>query len=626
MVEKEDAGAAVANDAEAEREHLASITRYSSDAIIGLDADENIRSWNHGAEDTFGYSAEETLGRDIRFLVPEGEEAQQAHEAYLWEFRRRGVIKNHQTKLRGKDGRTVMVSVTQSMLRDPTGNELGSSLIFRDVTMEVLLKELIEHQLRSMQVTHEIGDLLHSTRSLEEILQLILVGVTAGQGLGFNRSFLLLVDEEAEGGPRLRGKMAIGPSNPDEANRIWSTLAPRNLNLIELYQAYQEEKAGKDEVVQEIVRALDFPLADAGQVFVQSILERRARNVLRGVVLGDDQPVDQGLLDLLQCDSFAVVPLETRERAIGVLVVDNCITQIAISDADLQMLKVFANHAGVAIENSRLRSDLERRLEQLAQLNRDMKENQARLMQAERLSVIGELAARVVHEVRNPLVAIGGFARLVRKGLEEDDPRSDYLRIISDEVARLERIIQELLDYSRPQQRLELRETVINDLVHEIVVMATVEAEGQGVRVTESYDASLDVVTVDPDKLRQTLLNIIRNALDVMEAEGELSISTEAVEEGRRFRVTIGDTGPGIPEDKREEVFEPGFTTRSDGTGFGLAIGKRLVELQGGQISLREFVAGEGCTFDIIVPCRVDLEEKCHEFRADGPHPHPDRG
>ncbi len=622
IIEKEDDAEPLAADPgadEEEREHLALIARNSADAIIGLTLDQHIRSWNEGAEETFGYRADEVIGRDFQFLVPDDAAQRREYAAFLKDFERRGIMKNYQARRIAKDGRAVVVNCTSSLLRDRAGNPRGVSLICRDVTMEVLLRELIEHQMRAMSVTHEIGDLLHSTRSVDEILQLILIGVTAGQGLGFNRAFLLLV-EATEGDVRLRGRMAIGPSDADEANQIWSALADEQLSLPALSRRYQEQADRSDQQVKRIVADIDVSLADESHMLARAIRDRRAMNVEQGRIVGEGTEASADVVKRLACDSFAIVPLNTRERAIGLLLVDNKITGIRISDADLQMLKVFANHAGIALENSQLRAHLERRLAELGQLNVTLKQKQSELMHAERLSVIGEMAARVAHEVRNPLVSIGGFARLVRRGLPVDDPRSDYLRIISDEVARLERIVAELLDFSHPHSRLQLTDVDLQGMVHEIVKMATVEAESHGIQVTEGYDPSVSTVTIDADKTRQVLINIIRNALDVLDDRGELSVETRAIDE-HRFSVIVRDTGPGIPDGRKQQVFEPGFTTRTNGTGFGLAIVKRLVELQGGQVSLTD-TAPHGCTFHVVLPRRVGVEERVHAGEA---HPHPDR-
>lgn len=614
IVEKEDSVPTA--DGDEEREHLAAIARHSADAIIGLDMSGQITSWNQGAADIFGYTDDESIGRDFTFLLPDDALSRREHEAMLREFEGRGLLRNHKLRLSAKDGRAVVGSITRSYVKDVTGTPRGLSVICRDETMETLLRELIEHQLRAMSVTHEIGDLLHSTRTVDEILQLILVGVTASQGLGFNRAFLLLVEGEGASA-RLRGKNAIGPSNAEEANRIWSRLSTETLTLTELHRRYQEECRDGDSRVNEIVRKIDLPLAppavpggragaDPAQEHVlrRVIRTHRAVNVIQARVAGEESEVDRGLIDLLANDSFAVVPLNTRDRALGVLLVDNQITGLAVSDADLQMLKVFANHAGIALENSQLRANLERRLEELEALNRALRENQEKSVKSERLAIIGELAARVVHEVRNPLVAIGGFARLVRRGMEPEDPRSDYLRIISDEVARLERIVQELLDFSRPQNRVRTEVVELNQLVHEVVSIATVEAASHDVVVTEDLGADIGQVRIDTDKTRQVLINILRNAVDVLvERGGTLGVETRALD-ADRVRVTICDNGPGIPADRREQVFQPGFTTRPDGTGFGLAIAKRLIELQGGTVGLREGVA-QGCTFDVLLPRQV---------------------
>ena len=624
VIEKEDPAASEA-DPEEEREHLAAIARYSADAIIGLDRDDNVRSWNQGAAETFGYTDDEMIGREFQSLLPDDVLSSREYEALVREFRSRGLVKGHTVRLRSKEGRTVVCSITRSWFRDAAGRPRGSSVICRDVTMEVLLKELIEHQLRAMSVTHEIGDLLHSTRSVHEILQLILIGVTAGQGLGFNRAFLLLVEEDEDGSSWLRGRMAIGPPDADEANRIWRTLSRESMTLAELHRQYRDASESGEDIISSMARSIEVRLDgddEEDDLLIEVIKHKRSLNVVdgRAVGAGGGQEFDSALIDVLQTRSFAIVPLSARERAVGALLVDNRITGVPVSDADLQMLSVFANHAGIAVENSQLRESLERRLDEVEQLNRAMRGHQERLVRAERLSVIGELAARVVHEVRNPLVAIGGFARLVRKGMDAQDPRSDYLRIINDEVARLERIVSELLDFSRPQSRLVLAPVGLNGLVHEVVQMATVEAVDHGVAVREAYDDAIGEVVIDGDKTRQVLLNIVKNAIDVLvEKGGTLRVESGLVDSDR-FRVTIADDGPGIPPERRDQAFQPGFTTRPDGTGFGLAIARRLVELQGGQIGLRDGVE-VGCTFDIFLPRRV--EERSHDGEADA---HPDRG
>lgn len=605
LVEKEQAQAAPTPH-ESEQEYHAAVARHSADAILGLGLDKKVRFWNRGAEELFGYSAEEAIGQDYSFLVPDTDVDRQEYQQLTRDFDKRGLVKNQQARRRTRDQRMVVVNLTRSLVLDAAGHPRGSSEICRDVTLEVLLRELIEHQLRAMNVIHEIGDLLHSTHSVDEILRLILTGVTAGQGLGFNRAFMLLVEDEDKDGGVLAGRLAIGPSTGEEASRIWNKLSKEPVALPDLYSRYEGTTEGHDVLVNSIVHSFRIPMTDESHPFVRSIKSRRAKNVIRGRLTDENKQVDAALCAQLQSDSFAIVPLNTREKPIGVLIVDNLITGLPVTEADLQMLKVFANHAGIALENSRLRANLERRVHELDHLTRRMQETQARLLQSERLSVIGEMAARIAHEVRNPLVSIGGFARLVRKGISADDPRSDYLRVISDEVARLERIVQGLLDYSRPQQTLDLLDVDVPRLVHEIAAMTRLEAETHGVTIVERFDPALKLVHIDGDKVRQVLLNLIRNSLDAMMREGQVVVETALVGDDR-FRITVADNGPGIPLDKRERVFEPGFTTRQHGTGFGLAISKRLIESQGGQISLRSDVLA-GCTFDIVLPRRVHIE------------------
>jgi two-component system sensor histidine kinase HydH len=169
------------------------------------------------------------------------------------------------------------------------------------------------------------------------------------------------------------------------------------------------------------------------------------------------------------------------------------------------------------------------------------------------------MAARIAHEVRNPLVSIGGFARLVRKGIAADDPRSDYLRVISDEVARLERIVQGLLDYSRPQQTLDLLDVDVPKLVHEIAVMTRLEAETHGVAIVERFEPR---VADGPHRRRQGAAGVVEPDPQLPgrdDARGGRSSWRRALVGDDRFRLTVADNGPGIPAGQTRTRVRTGF-------------------------------------------------------------------
>jgi signal transduction histidine kinase len=161
--------------------------------------------------------------------------------------------------------------------------------------------------------------------------------------------------------------------------------------------------------------------------------------------------VDQSLFDLLATDFVAVVPLLVRGTLAGVIIADNLITRKPISEGDLNVLKTFAGYAGVALERSHLYDELRKSVAKLQSANETLKTSQQKLLQVEKLSAIGELAAYVSHEIRNPLVAIGGLARSLLKDQVDDPDTSETLQIIVSEVNRLEKFLRETLDFVKPR-------------------------------------------------------------------------------------------------------------------------------------------------------------------------------
>ena len=303
-------------------------------------------------------------------------------------------------------------------------------------------------RLAKLNLLNQVSEALYGAQlSLPQVLESVLIAMTAGQGLRFNRAFLLLVDERTRS---LRGEIAIGPSSREEADRIWTDLAEQPTDLYEMMTSYDLSLRQTDVAVNQIVRQLDVPLADENHVLIRAMHARR-------VVHLAEQDTAPGLDEVrrwLGVGRFAVAPLATRRGAIGVLVADNAISGLAITEMDLEFLQLFANQSANAIESSRLTEELARKVLDLRKAQQKQKEDQQTLLRMERLSVMGETSAIVAHELRNPLVAIGGFARALLRNLEDGDPNRQFAQIITEETARLERIIHDLLDFIRPQKMM----------------------------------------------------------------------------------------------------------------------------------------------------------------------------
>lgn len=288
----------------------------------------------------------------------------------------------------------------------------------------------------------------------------------------------------------------------------------------------------------------------------------------------------------------ASVPLIVRSKAVGII---NAAyrTDHEIAPTELELLQAAGTHLAAAVEAYRLLVDLRKSYADLAR-------TQEQLVQRERLAAIGELAAVVAHEVRNPLGVIFNSIGTIRRMLGDDERAWTLIHILEEEATRLNHIVGDLLDFARPRipsVSRERIETVLDDAV------AAALAGVSGVELQRDVDADLPAIPMDVRLMRQALLNVAQNAVQAMPKGGKLKV--RACRLDGHVRVSIEDTGVGIPADVRPRIFEPFFTTRARGTGLGLAVVKRIVDGHGGRIGLVTEV-GVGTTFSLELPLEPD--------------------
>jgi len=224
------------------------------------------------------------------------------------------------------------------------------------------------------------------------------------------------------------------------------------------------------------------------------------------------------------------------------------------------------------------------------------------LVQSEKLSAVGELAASVAHEVKNPMVGIVGFAQL---GLESKDlpELHEYFKLIEQDAFRANKILQNLLEFSRPPE-MDLEVLAVNDVVNGCLQLCRHQLHMQGVKIDTALADGLPPIKGNSNQLRQVLLNLMLNAGQAMEASPEkhIQVSTGPGENGG-VEIRIADTGPGIPEEVRAQLFKPFFTTkrRGKGTGLGLSVSRSIIEGHRGNIRV-DSEPGKGATFVIRIP------------------------
>jgi PAS domain S-box-containing protein len=509
-------------------------------------------------------------------------------------------------------GKDHFCSIRCAPLRGEENAVNGLIAIVSDVSEKVRLEDSYRKRITELSIFKEVGDLLQNTLSLNDIYTIALIGVTAGRGLGFNRAFLLRYDRNSNS---LIGETAIGPSDPSEAGRIWSDLYERDLSINEIFENYKKGDSDKDVQVRKTVQDLNIPLTwEAG--FLQEVLFHNAPQIINDAFKSESSD-KKNLAGAIGCESYAVAPLICRGKAEGILVADNFITRKAISDEDVNRLTIIANQVGATIENSQLLQRLEEKVEALRQAYRDLKDNRDLLVRAERLSVVGEVAATVAHEIRNPLTSIGGFTRAVLRDLEKSEKIQNnrrFLTIIMEEVKRLERIVTEILGYVRPvKPKFTYKD--INEVIDQTFGMMEGEIDENLYVVTRDFQKDVPLIWLDEDQIRQVLLNMFRNAFHAMKFGGMLSVITLA--DSDSIKIHISDTGEGIPEEHKDKLFTAFFTTKSTGSGLGLTVSMQIVKNHGGTIEV-ESKPGEGSTFIINLPIRNPEErnEEAHFGRG----------
>jgi len=220
------------------------------------------------------------------------------------------------------------------------------------------------------------------------------------------------------------------------------------------------------------------------------------------------------------------------------------------------------------------------------------------LRRSERLSTLGEMAAVLAHEVRNPLASLRGTAEILRDDFRPGTPKHEFVEIQIKETERLNRVVEEFLRMAR-QQPGELQRCLVAEELETIVTLTSNEARRRKVTLQlEAVDRGL-LVNADGEKLRQAFLNIILNALQATPEGGSVTITVQPQQESCEIR--ISDSGPGINDEIRQRIFEPFFTTKPDGTGLGLAVTKKIIEAHGGSLSV-ESAAGSGTTMVVQLP------------------------
>ncbi|MBF0329015.1 MAG: PAS domain S-box protein [Nitrospirae bacterium] len=676
------------------KDYLQGLIENSADAIVTSDLNGIVKSWNLGAEKIYGFTREEAIGRFLPYLP---EFLAEIENDYTGKVRRGETLKDIETIRRTKDGKLIDVNLTLSPIKNISGDVIAISGIARDITEKKRVEKDLLRRNSELARLLFISSAMRGTLDLDRLLRMVLTSVTMGDGLGFNRAMLFLLDEEKNS---LKGAMGVGPASHEEAWEIWSRLSTEQKDLNSIMEEIEKGPLKKDSFMDRLCSSVVVPLEEL-TILTLAVKERRSFNVTD---IHSESLSDPILIQQLGTSAYAVVPLVSQDRVIGAIWVDNMFSRRPITEHDMEILQGFTNQIASAIENVRLfdqvtraEQELEnifesisdmlyvadknyiikkinkaviktvgktaaeilgkkssdifgdiaaeweacpmpaggsqhdafvRELEDLnlggtylvscspiinvsgdvigtVHLLRDiteLKKLRERVTFTERMAALGEMAAKVAHEIRNPLLSIGGFARRLEK--QVDSGVKEYAKIIVDEVGRLESMLNDTLSFVKVSP-IHKREVELGELINNIIHLLDPAVVYRGNILRTEYDQPI-TAKVDPDRLKEAVINVVTNANQSTDM-GTITIraykaqSDENTDHNNYAVLEIEDDGPGIKDEDIKRIFNPFFTTRSTGTGLGLSITKRIIEDHGGRIEVKSAV-GKGTRFNFYLP------------------------
>ena len=288
--------------------------------------------------------------------------------------------------------------------------------------------------------------------------------------------------------------------------------------------------------------------------------------------------------------NYVIVPLILRGEGIGIYLIHTEKAQQEFTNQDIQLLTVLANQAAVGVEHWRA-------TQQLTRAHAELKASQTQMVQAAKLAAIGELAAGIAHEIKNPLQVLMLHLELVQNG----KALPNWVEMFSKQVKRLSDLTLRLMNFARSTSEEVAMEPVSpNKVMEEIVAIVEHDWENSGVSIQKHYQENLPAVSGNSNYLQQVFLNLLINARDAMTEGGAITIATALT--GYFVSIKISDTGPGIDREIQEKIFKPFFTTKGEkGTGLGLAVCSKIVAQHKGEIRI-DSEPGKGTTFTIFLP------------------------
>ena len=549
------------NRSEGAARRLAAIVQSSDDAIISKDLNGIVTSWNTAAEQMFGYSAAEMIGKSIRTIIPHD---RQSEEDQVLSRIRQGLRVDHfETIRRRKDGSLLPISLTVSPVIDSRGTVIGASKIARDISERkhadeerARLFQAVQSQAAITRTLNNVGTVVTSALDRDSIVQSVTDAAREATGAEFGAFFYNVMEPS---GARYVPNIVSGASSE----------ALRDLPHPHMTAIFAATFQG-----QGIIR-LDDVTKDP-----------------RYTHTPETEPSPRGAPAVR---SYLAVPVRARSGdVLGALVFGHSAAGVFTPQHE-QVAVGIASWASVALENARLYLDAQ---------------------EANRLK--DEFLATLSHELRTPLNAILGYARMLHGQVFADpDKRARAVTTIERNAAALAHIVNDVLDVSRiisGKIRLQRERVNLVELVRYAVDAVMPSAIEKSLEISASYDCEDAHVEGDVARLQQVLWNVASNAVKFTDPGGRIDV--ELTCRDREAEITVTDTGIGMPREFLPRAFdrfsqhEAGPTRERGGLGLGLSISRDLVELHGGRIEASSPGPGCGTTFRIVLPLATVEDRK----------------
>lgn len=443
-----------------------------------------------------------------------------------------------------------------------------------------------DKKLTELTLLYQFSNTLLSTIRLNKLTHLILTALTAPPAPLFERAMLFLHNEKSH---TLQGMLGVTGDSAEHLILVGSGDTPLSSRW-DIDDETMTRQRATDFCNR--VRATRIDIDQSCDVITRVMVHNDSfRSGLAG---GDNCPACISLRRL-GVSAFAAAPLLSRDKNLGVIAVDNPLSGTPITREDLSFLQLLANQAGMAVENSMLYNLIE-------EANSNLRDARERLVRGERLAAVGEMAAKLAHELKNPLITIGGFARRLLRTLSCDSREHRYADTISKEAGRLERMLADILTFSgKPMVCFDYGACDLQEILQDCFEICSAPLEDNRIRLDSSFNGGPWLVLGDPHQLKQAFLNLILNACECMESGGSIHVALRKVVLDKKYvMISISDTGGGINPDMMKRTFDPFFTTKPQGTGLGLAIVKRILMNHNGDIEAAN--EGEGAVFRVMLP------------------------